>query len=312
MMINVRNKIVRCFLRCLIPACFLLLVACAGMRPDITIPDHPPKPAPLKTQPAVALVLGGGGARGYAHIGALKALRQAHVPVNLIVGTSVGSIIGALYADNQDLDRLDRLMMAEGYWGFADIANVPSLSGLVQGYHLEKFLNKSMKAKTFRQLGIKFVAVTTDIGSGTTYTIESGPIPPAVLASAAFPGVVEPVHLYHRILVDGGVIDNVAIDVAKRYQPKMIIAISLEAPLDKNIPYSSLGILQRSYAVTLRHLAKYKQRGADVFIHPDVLHTNVFDLSNKQALIDSGYRATKKLIPTILKIMKQKGVALSR
>lgn len=288
---------------------FLMLNSCAGFAPEINIPNTPPKPKAMSTPPNIALVLGGGGSRGYAHIGVLMALKQAHIPINLIVGTSVGSVIGALYADNPNPYSLEKLMLNQGFWDFADISNFPSLKGIVQGYRFQKFLIKSMSSKTFSELKIKLVTVSTDLIKGKKFIIESGPIPPAVLASAAIPGIVEPVHLYHRILVDGGVVDNVAVDVAKTYHPKMIIAVSLSTDLSSDLPSTSAGILNRSYTITLSKLVQHREEGADILIKPLLFHIGIFDLSQKYHLIDSGYDATKKLIPKILKLMKAKGIS---
>lgn len=286
----------------------LTLNGCAGFAPEITIPDSPPKPKPMSARPDIALVLGGGGARGYAHIGVLRALKEAHIPINLIVGTSVGSFVGALYADNPNPYSLEILMLKQGFWDFADLSNVPSLRGVMQGYRFQKFLMGVMSAKTFAQLKIKLVVVTTDLQKGTRFIIESGPIPPAVLASAAIPGVVQPVHLYHRILVDGGVVDNVAVDVAKSYHPKMIIAVSLSSDLSQDLPSTSAGILNRSYSITLSKLVQYRESGADVLIKPLLFHIGMFDLDHKQYLIDAGYNATRKQLPEILQLMKEKGI----
>ena len=194
----------------------LLLAACAGRPPNIVVPSNPPKPPHLIAEPRVALVLGGGGARGYAHLGVLQVLQQAGVPLDLIVGTSAGSIFGAVYSDNHSFDKTYRIMMQASFWSFADLNNVPNSSGFVQGYHLEKMLLANMQAKNFSKLKNKLVVVSTDLKTGQVFFIQSGPIAPAVLASSALPGLVDPVFLYHKILVDGGVVQPVPVAVAKQ------------------------------------------------------------------------------------------------
>ena len=120
--------------------CAILLCACAGLSPQITVPTTMPKPLMLTKRPRVALVLGAGGARGFAHAGAVEVLQQAGVPIDLIVGSSVGSFYGALLADSDNADTAAKIMLSTHFWNLADIANVPSLSGIMQGYRYQKFL----------------------------------------------------------------------------------------------------------------------------------------------------------------------------
>jgi NTE family protein len=296
-------------LRVLIVSLLLVLGGCAGSRPDIAIPKVPPSPPEMKSPPNVAVVLGGGGARGYAHVGVLLELERAHVPVDLIVGTSAGSVMGAIYADSGSVDGLQKAVMSATIWDYADIAVFPASGGVVPGYQLEKFLLQHMSARTFAELKLHFVAVTTDLTTGDTYIIQSGPVAPAVLASAAVPGIVKPVHLYGHTLVDGGVTDNVAIDVARRFHPKMIIAVDVGSELGYEIPNSSFGVLARSYDITLERLTKLQLKDADIVIHPVVGDIGMFDLSRKYDLVHAGQLAAYNMLPTIKSEMKEKGIS---
>ena len=218
--INIKSWIIVCAF-----SLVLLLGGCAGTTPSLVIPKTPP-PAPIiSPRPDVVVVLGGGGARGYAHIGVLMELQKAHIPIDLVVGTSAGSLMGVLYADQGSPQAMADIAMQAGFWDLADIAAFPAMGGIVKGYHLEKFLMKNLQAKTFSELSVPFVAVTTDLTTGETFPISSGPIPPAILASSAVPSVVKPVNLYGRVLVDGGVADNVPVDIARTYHPKIIAVV---------------------------------------------------------------------------------------
>ncbi|PHQ82523.1 MAG: hypothetical protein COB66_00010 [Coxiella sp. (in: Bacteria)] len=288
------------------------LTACAGFRPNINIPQQAPAPAPMTKQPRVAVVLGGGGAKGFAHIGVLEVLQKAGVPVDIVSGSSAGSVVGALYADNGDADEAKKALMSASLWDVADIGNFPSFKGPIEGYRLEKFLLKHMRAKTFRQAKLKFIVATTDLRAGKLYPIQSGPIAPAVLASGAMPGAVRPPHLYGHILVDGCMVDPVPVNLVQRYHPKLIIAINIDQELPKKMPWSFYGIYKRGFAISWLELAKYTERQADVIIRPKVGNVGTFDWSAKHRMYDVGVKAGEKALPKILKLLKQKGIPLKK
>ncbi len=288
----------------------MLLCGCAGTTPPITIPHTPPPSPPLAAPPQVAVVLGGGGARGYAHIGVLMELQKAHIPIDLVVGTSAGSLMGVLFADEGSADNMANIAMKAGFWDLADIAAFPAMGGIVRGYHLEGFLLKNLQSKTFSELAVPFVAVTTDLKTGETYPIASGPLPPAVLASAAVPSVVKPVHLYGRVLVDGGVADNVPVDVARTYHPKIIIAVNIGTELTDSLPHSSLGIASRSYDITSNKLTQLQLEGTDFVIHPDVGQVGMFDMDHELELVHAGQQAAYDMIPAIKQALKDRSIPL--
>jgi len=289
----------------------LFLTACAGAKPNIYIPSKPPKPLTLKQQPRVAIVLGGGGARGYAHIGVLKVLQKAGIPIDLVVGSSAGSLIGSLYADSGNANKVQNIMMRASFWDFADISNFPSLKGPIKGYHFQKFLLRHMQARQFRQLKKRFVTVATNLKNGKMYVIDSGPIPPAVEASAAIPGAVQPVHLYGKILIDGSMVNPIPADVAKRYHPKVIIAVNISQTLPKHLPLTAFGIYDRAYKISWLALSRLSERDADIVIRPNVGQVGTFDISQKRRMLATGERTARRMLPAIKRLLKQKGILLT-
>jgi NTE family protein len=287
---------------------FFALVGCAVKKPDINVPRTPPPIVMPKERPQVALVLGSGGARGYAHLGVIKVLRDAGVPINLIAGASAGTIFGAVYADTGSASKTIKTMMAAKFWDMADMSNFPDPDGLMTGYHLENFLLQHLHAKTFKQLKIPVVVATTDIYKGKVYKIGSGPIAPAVEASAAVPVLVRPSYLYGRDLVDGGVTDPVPVDLVKPYHPKLIIAVDIDPDLVEMMPGSGYGMYNRVYAVMGRELSIRSAQGADVVIYPKVGRAGTFNINNKYKLFHEGEVATRKALPKILRLMKQRGI----
>lgn len=288
----------------------LLIAGCAGMRPKIAIPQTPPPPAKLTGKPQVVVVLGSGGARGYAHLGVLQALHKAGVPINAIICASAGCIVGALYADNKNPKRTYDIMMHAGFWDFADVSNIPSPGGIIEGYHFEKFLLRNMHAKIFRQLKIKLIVATTNLKTGMTYPIESGPIAPAVLASAALPGAVQPVHLYGHVLVDGGVADPIPVNLAAKLHPTVIIAVNIAKQLPKHIPIGALDIYSRGYSIMWQHLTNYSDKNADIVIRPQVGKVGTFAIGKKYPMYLAGFQAAEKMMPKIKQLLAAKGIRL--
>ncbi len=289
-------------------ALFISIIFTAGCVsvPNISIPPHEPPPLQLSTHPRVALVLGGGGARGYAHVGVIKALENAGIPIDLIVATSAGSIIGALYADSSNADFVNRVMRKTHFFDFADFTIVSSGNGLISGRQLQHFLINNMRARSFNELKIPLVVVATDLTSGKEKPLSSGPIAPAVNASCAMPGAVHPVKIYGMTLIDGGMVAQLPVNIAKRYHPDIIIAVSLEADLPKKMPGSFLEVFQRAFDISIHAIADFSGKGADVYIHPKVGSAGIFDVHLKHTLIQAGEKAADQAIPNIKKLLIKK------
>ena len=186
----------------------LLLASCAG-REVKPIPVEPPRKA-VK----VALVLGAGAAKGFAHVGVLKVLEANHVPVHMVVGTSVGSFVGSLFAFGYPAYDLQKIAMGLEKGELADLT-IPD-NGFVKGEKLEAYVNRMVRGTTMENLRIPFYAVATDIRSGQEMVFGKGNTGAAVRASCAIPGVFRPVRIGDRTYVDGGVVCPVAVDAARR------------------------------------------------------------------------------------------------
>lgn len=290
----------------------LLLTACAGYRPNINIPHQAPPTRHITKQPRVALVLGAGGAKGFAHLGVIDVLRKAGVPIDMVAGASAGSVVAALYADNGNADEATRTLMSAGFWDIADLGNFPSAEGIITGYQLEKFLLHHMRSKTFKQTKIPLMIATTDLKAGKLYPIRSGPIAPAVLASGAMPGAVRPPHLYGHILVDGGMVAPVPVQLVTPYHPKLIIAVNIDQQIPPQLPWSAYGIYNRAYQISWLALTRYTESPADVVIRPNVGEVGTFDWSQKQVMYNRGVAAAKKALPQILKLMKARHIKIEK
>lgn len=288
---------------------FILLIT---FSPSGDLKFNAPKILPpslqLTKEPRVALVLGSGGARGYASVGVIKVLHKAGIPIDLIVGASSGSIIGGIYADSGDAMQLEKIMMHSGYGDFIDISFLHPFAGPISGATELNFLLTKMRSRNFNDLKIKLVVVATDLKTGQAVTLDSGPVAPAIVASTALPGLVRPVKLYGYELIDGGVVEPVPVSVAKLYHPKVIIAVDVSPELDETLPGEAYGIYSRAYQIMWRRLVELTLQGADVIIHPKVGQTGTFAIYQRKQMEKVGEEAAQKMLPEIQRILKQKGV----
>jgi NTE family protein len=266
----------------------------------------------------IALVLGGGGSKGIAHIGAIEALVENNIPIDLIVGTSAGSAMGAFYADGQSIEEIKQKLMPASKWDVLD----PSFSqamqmfsnptGILRGRAMKKFIEQNIKAKNLEDLKIPLVVVSADIDTGELYLIRTGLVSAAVNASSAIPGIFAPVKIYNKTLVDGGIIEPVPVRVAKIYQPKMIIAIDITSPAPPTKIYNAFELVYKANWIAYYQLARMQSKLADIDIHPELAGHGIFEDNKKQELFDAGKKAALQQIPSILKKMKELGITIKR
>ena len=310
----------------LVLLCALILSSCShkiSYRPSSNVKAHydftGTTTSLIKKDIGVALVLGGGGARAIAHLGVLAILEENNIPVDLIVATSGGSIIGALYADNPDAKSLKKIIQKMRVEDFVDFSVLSVIHGMhslsssfVDGRNGEKFLLKNMAAKNFEELKIPFIAVATDIVTGNTIPLNSGPIAPAVRASCAIPGLFAPVEMYGMILVDGGVTAPLGIDIAKRYKAQIIIAVDVTLPVEETRVHNVVELVFKSLRVNYSVLNNLLAKEADILIRPAITKVGIFDAHRKEDLYEAGRIAALKHIPEIKKQLSKKTNLLKR
>ncbi|WP_316355670.1 patatin-like phospholipase family protein [Candidatus Neptunichlamydia sp. REUL1] len=273
----------------------------AQSEPD-PIPQFQLPPQPVK----VALVLGGGGSKGLAHVGVLHELEQAGIHPDLIVGCSSGAIIGALYADQPHVKRLESLLTNLKRSDILDFSLFSSPFGFVKGFLLKSFLMENLKARRFEQFQIPFIAVATDLSTGELIEFGGGEIIPAVHASAAVPGVFDPVKYLGRYLVDGGAADPIPADVAKKYGARVIIAVDVGEDLSSKEPYHLFHVAQRSLEISYRRLSEYVTRDADVVIRMNFQDLGMFSDRYNQEIYKHGRETAREMLPQIQRVILEK------
>ena len=265
-----------------------------------------PKTREAKGPPKIALVLGGGSARGFAHVGVIRVLEQEKIPIHLIVGTSVGSLIGGLYASDPNSLNLEWLAFSIEKEDIFDYSLVYARMGPVQGDRLEKFVQTKAKVKNLEELKIPFYPVATDLNTGQTWVFEKGSLAKAIRASSAIPGIFQPVEINGRTYVDGGVTDSLPVDVARARGADVIIAVSIQKKIDHPQINSLIDVMLQSINIMGRELMRYKCRDSDILIEPNVGEVGMTDFSQKKRLMEAGMQAARQALPRIKKLIEGK------
>lgn len=273
---------------------FMLLGAwgCAGPRVP---PTPPPKPA------KVAVVLGAGASKGFAHIGVLKVLEAQKVPVSMVVGTSVGSFVGSLYAAGYDPFALQTIALALERSDLAELT-IPD-KGFLKGDRLRDFVNTKVRGAPMEKLKIPFYAVATNIRTGEEAVFASGNTGMAVQASCAIPGVFQPATFGGQSYVDGGVVNPLAVDVARRYGADLVIAVDITGGIDRTLPASAIETIMKSIDIMYNRISQIPIGKADVVIRPNVASVGAADFSKRHEAILEGERAATAALPKINELL---------
>lgn len=263
--------------------------------PDIFVPTHP----------KIALVLGGGGAKGLAHIGVIKELTDAGISFDMIIGCSAGSMVGALYADKLDTECIWESFAPMKSQSVLDICIWKSRYGLSQGTAFYEILDRNLNAETFEELKIPLYVVATDLCTGELCTFGSGPLVPAIVASCSIPIVFVPVQHEGRILVDGGVVDPVPVKVARDLGAQFIIAVDIGGGLECDFPKNLLGVGKRAAEITLLWQAEGCVEGCEIVIRPETTGYGCFDDSHQTEIYEAGRVAAREVLPVLLKVLAE-------
>src|SRR2546422_8392898 len=247
-------------------------------------------------RPRVGLALAGGFARGIAHIGVLRVLREADIPIDCVAGTSVGALIGAGYCAGASLEEMQEI---GSLTTFADFGRwTPSWLGLATNQRMEKYLARFSPAKTFEELKTPFSVATTDINAGVSVYYSHGPLAPVIRASCAYPGLFVPIQYDGRTLVDGFLTAPVPIEGTLLLGADLVIAVYLEAGTVEE-PRTFTDILSRSFNILQRHTDLTWRTQADVIIEPDVKPFVWDDFSKTAEMVAAGEAAALAALPQI-------------
>jgi NTE family protein len=256
----------------------------------------------------VAVVLGAGAARGFAHVGVLKVLEARNIPIHMVVGTSVGSFVGCLYAYGYNAYQLQTLALALERDDLVDLT-LPD-NGFVKGEKLENYVNRMVQGLPIEAFRIPFHAVAANIQTGKETVFGTGNAGMAVRASCSVPGVFQPARISGNTYVDGGLVSPVAVDVARRYGADVVIAVDISARRNMTVPQGTIDTILQSVDIMHAKISQLQLPGADVVIKPDVGHIGSSDFTKRHDAILEGEKAALAAMPaigTVLTKLRQQG-----
>lgn len=297
----------------------LLVGACGGnvrpAPPGAVLPAAvAPAPATMPVAPIrVGLALGGGAAKGFAHIGVIKMLEANGIQPVVVAGTSAGSVVGALYASGMDAFQMQEQAFALDE---AKIRDVSLFSGgLLKGQKLQDYVNELVGDRTMERMPKPFIAVATRLETGTRTFFNSGNTGQAVRASSSIPGVFEPVQIGKWRYVDGGVVSPVPVDAARSLGADLVIAVDISTKAPGTAPTHMLGIVNQSIAIMGQRLGAQELARADVVIRPKVKDIGPADFEQRNNAIMQGEKAALAAMPQIrariAQMQKERAAALA-
>lgn len=253
------------------------------------------KPAPKP--PRVGLALGGGAARGFAHIGVIQVLEENGIKVDLVAGTSAGSLLAAIYASGKNGKEMQALAesMDEGAitdWSFP-------LRGLIRGEALARYVRDKTGGKGIEQMAVPLGIVATDLSDGSPILFRSGDTGTAVRASSAVPAVFQPVKIGQREYVDGGLVSPVPVRFAREMGAQLVIAVDITSPPEKDPPGDAFRMLMQTFSIMGRSINSFELRDADVLIRPRLDGVASADFTARRRAIQAGRDAAQAVLPLI-------------
>ncbi len=256
----------------------------------------------------LALALGGGFARGFAHIGVLQVLEENHIPISCIAGTSIGSVLGAAYASGVSLSRMAEVCR---HLRFRDFARWRiSRVGLATNDRLGGMIRDVFHGQTFEDLLLPAAIVATDLGSGEPVVFRSGSLADAIRASCAFPGLFEPVQLGTRCLADGGLVAPVPAQAAREMGAGCVLGVSVSFNnWSAAAPVSLFQVVARAISAAQKHQTSSWERFTDLILTPDVQSIDWDEFDRADEAIAAGAMVTRQAIPRIITLLEKSALA---
>jgi NTE family protein len=279
----------------------VFLAACSSV-PIATSPASQPAAQPKPPRAVkIGLALGGGAARGFAHIGVIKALEAQGIVPDVVVGTSAGSLVGALYAAGNNGFALHKLALEMDEAAISDwsVPLFAKATGVLKGEALQNYVNKTVNNVPLEKLKRPFGAVATDLKTGEPILFQRGNTGTAVRASSAVPGVFQSVRIGERSYVDGGLVSPVPVRFARDMGADFVIAVNISSQPDAQPSTSTLEVLLQTFAIMGQSINAFELREADVVIQPRLGTMKGNDFPGRNTAILAGEQAAAALMPEI-------------
>ncbi len=275
----------------------ILLSGCSVMQPAPRTPDAPINIT--KKLPKIGLALGGGAARGFAHVGVIQVLEEAGIQPDYVVGTSAGSLVAALYASGKNGKQLQTVAETMEEAALTDWT-LPFISrGMLRGEALARYVSGQVGGKTIESFPLPLGIVATDLHNGKGVLFVTGDTGTAVRASSSVPGVFQPVKIGTREYVDGGLVSPVPVRYARQMGAEVVIAVDISATPESNPALSTMDIMLQTFAIMSLSINSFELKEADVAVRPALAGVSSADFASKRRSIEAGRAAMLAALPQL-------------
>lgn len=279
--------------------------------PPATAPAAPAPEPVAKRPPRIGLALGGGAAKGFAHVGVISVLEEAGLRPSLVVGTSAGSVVGALYASGKTGMQLQQAALQIEEVAIADWM-VPIVNrGVFRGEALARYVNEAVGSRLLEDMRIPLGVVATDLGNGQPVLFRRGDTGTAVRASSAVPAVFQPVRISGRDYVDGGLVAPVPVQFARQMGAELVIGVDISDAPEGQPAGDTFQILLQTFNIMGKSINQHELKLADVVVRPSLLGLRSADFSARQKAIDSGRAAMLAALPALRARMEVQAVPIA-
>ncbi|WP_028224669.1 patatin-like phospholipase family protein [Paraburkholderia ferrariae] len=272
----------------------------AQVAPPVTANTAPPPVAKPQRPIRVGLALGGGAARGFSHIGVIKALEARNIQVDLVAGTSAGSVVAALYASGMNGFAINKLALTMDEASISDWAMPFATRGFLHGVALQNYLNTTLHDRPIEKMARPLGIVATDLHSGQPILFQRGNTGIAVRASCSLPSIFDPVKIAGHEYVDGGLVSPVPASFARKMGADFVIAVDISARPESASTLSQFDVLMQTFTIMGQTIKTYElEKYADVVIRPNLNAMSGSDFGQRNAAILAGEEAVAKMMPEL-------------
>ncbi|MFH0773267.1 MAG: patatin-like phospholipase family protein [bacterium] len=269
-------------------------------------------------RPKIGLALGGGGPKGLAHVGVIKALEKNNIPIDYIAGTSVGSLIGGFYAYSKDIASIEAHIMNKNWLQMISYFADPSLKGgFIEGNRMEQFLEEYLHSATFSDTKIPYQATAVDIQTGSLVNLHAGSLSRAIRASCAVPILFKPIEIDNHFYLDGGLLSSVPVETVKKMGADIVIAVQLNRYYEPHENWNTISIPEigeLALNIIEGKIANEEVKQAQFIIRPLVAHVHwnhLLQQDKKEAGIKLGEESANKIMPLITLTVNKNKIELA-
>ena len=285
--------------RGLVLGLFMVLAGCAFTPADRPRAPSEPEPVVAKKPPRIGLALGGGAARGFAHVGVIQVLEEAGIRPDYVAGTSAGSLVAALYASGKTGAQLQQVADSMEEAAFADWMLPIFNRGMLRGEALARYVNLQVGNRLIENMVLPLGIVATDLNSGHGILFQRGDTGAAVRASSAVPSVFQPVSISGRDYVDGGLVSPVPVRYARQMGAELVIAVDISSAPEGNPAGDSLQILLQTFAIMGKSINGWELKEADLVIRPALAGVRSADFAARRRAVEAGRAAMQQALPQL-------------